>query len=320
VKNHTPPISSEHPDALLLPYVEDMISPPVKAGLEEHLARCEECASRVEELREMTSALKGNKEAFCPELWELHDFARTGEDPHGIISAHVENCPSCSENLAAWKRAESEERMPAELRGRLRERLPQSPPKKTVLPESVWWHIFLDKLARFWKAPTIAAGAVAAVLLVVIFYRAPIEPTIPIPKSLPQKTAFVVLFKDFKDPALQKQIESIGEALSGSSDFKDRYDIVSPAETSKVIEREKTLLDDRSALIDGLRRHLNVSRVLAVTVFPSGDKLAVRVELVDTIHDKTLQTSTDENIERNELADRIRSDVRSMLLQPIDQP
>ena len=69
-----------------------------------------------------------------------------------------------------------------------------------------------------------AAGVAAAVLLLVVVSSLGHDPAndrsehrssegIPIPKSLPQKTAFVVLFKDFKDPALQKQIDSLYEAL-----------------------------------------------------------------------------------------------------------
>jgi Putative zinc-finger len=321
VKNPSPPTSSEHPEALLLPYVEDIIGPSEKAGVEEHLSGCRECTSRVEELRQTIADLKGNKEAFCPEPWELHEYAQGGKDPHGDISPHVENCPFCSEDLSAWKTAAVEERMPSELWSRLKERLPGAAQKQIPSERPRWSQMVLEKLTRFWKAPTIAVGAVAAALLViVIFYRAPMEPMVPLEKSLPQKTAFVVLFKDVKDPALKKQIESVYGALSASPELKDRYSFVSPAETSEVIESEKAPSDDRSAMIEGLRKHLNVSRALVFTVFPSGDKLAVRVELVDTIHHKTLQTKTDEKIEPNKLAERVRSDVQSMLLQPNDQP
>jgi anti-sigma-K factor RskA len=320
VKNPSPPTSSEHPEALLLPYVEDIIGPSEKAGVEEHLSGCRECTSRVQELRQTIADLKQNKEAFCPELWELHEFAQSGKDPHGDISAHAENCPLCSEDLSAWKTAAVEE-TPPELWSRLKEQLPGEAREQIPSERPSWSQMVLEKLAQFWKAPTIAAGAVAAVLLVVvIFYSQAPEPMVPRPKSLPQKTAFVVLFENFKAPALQTQIESVYEALSASPELKDRYSLVSPAETSKVIESGKAPSDNRSAMIEGLRKHLNVSRVLAVTVFPSGDKFAVRVELIDTVRGKTLQTKTDERIERNELAARVRSDVRSMLLQPNDQP
>jgi hypothetical protein len=320
VKNPSPPTSSQHPDDLLLPYVEDMITPAEKAGIEEHLSTCRDCASRVEELRETIAALRENKRAFCPELWELHDFARSGDDPHGVISTHVENCPFCSEELSAWKSATIEERMPAELWSELKTRLPKSSPKQIITSAPGWLHIFLDNLVRFWKAPAMAAGAVAAVLLlVVIFYQFPWEPISPIPKSLPQKTAFVVLFKDFKEPALQKQIESVSEALGASSDLKDRYTIVSPKETSELIESGKVSSHDRSAMIDGLKRNLNVSRVLIIAVFPAADEFAFRVELIDTIDGKTLQTKTDERIARDRLAERVHSDVLNMLLERNNQ-
>jgi hypothetical protein len=321
VKNPSPPTSSEHPEALLLSYVEDIIDPTEKVGLEEHLSRCQECSARVEGLRRTIADLKRNKEAFCPEPWELYEFAQSGKDPHGNISAHLENCPFCAEDLSIWKAAALDERMPPELWSRLKGRLPGTAQERILSGRPKWSQMVLERFARFWKAPTIAAGAVAAVLLlVVIFYRAPMEPMVPRPKSLPQKTAFVVLFKDFKDPALKKQIDTLYEALETSSELNDHYSLVSPAETSEVIESGKAPSTDRSAMIDGLRKHLNVSRMLAVTVFPSGDKFAVSIELVDTISGKTLQTKIDEKIERNKLAERVRSDVSNMLLEPNDQP
>ncbi len=320
MKNPSPPTSPEHPDALLLPYVEDLIAPADRAGVEEHLSTCQECTARVEGLREMISALRENKRAFCPEPWQLHVFAQSGEDLHGTISTHVDDCPFCSEDLRAWKGAALEERMPSELWGRLRQRLPEPAQERIPSGRPRWSQMVLEKLARFWKAPTLAAGAVAALLLVVVILYRPMEPTVPIPKTLPQKTAFVVLFKDFNDPALQKQIESLHDDLKTSTELKDRYIIVSPAETSEVIESGKAPSHDRSAMIDGLKRNLNVSRVLIVSIFPSADKFAFRVELINTITGKALQAKTEEKIEQSELEARIRSDVHSMLLQPDEQP
>ena len=248
MKKPSPPTSSEHPDALLLPYVEDMITPPEKAEVEEHLSTCDQCASRAEELRETTAALKQNKQAFCPEPWELHDFAQSGNDPHGVISLHVEHCPLCSEDLGAWKMAQSEEPMPAELWNRLRERLPREAPKQVSPERPRWVQTIWESLARFWRAPAMAVGVAAAVLvLVVTFYpRDMTQPMIalssvswegiPKPKSIQKNAAFVVLFKDFKDPVPQKQIDSLYEALKPSMELNERYGIVSPAEISEAVK------------------------------------------------------------------------------------
>ncbi len=239
----------------------------------------------------MISALRENKQAFCLEPWELHDFAQIGEDPDGVISHHVEHCPLCSEDIRTWKSALSEEPMPAELWSQVRKRLPMQAGEQILSVRPKWSQILWENLVRFWKGPAMAAGAVAAVLLlVVIFYQAPIEPMIPKAKSIPQKTALVVLFKDFKVPLPQDQIDSLYEALEPSRELNDRYNIISPAETSEVIKSGKVPSDDESAMIEGLRKNLDVSRVLVVVVFPSADKLAARIEFIDTISGKTLQT------------------------------
>jgi Putative zinc-finger len=322
VKKPNPPTASEHPDALLLPYVEDTITSAEKADVEEHLSTCDQCALRAEELREAIAALKQNKQAFCPEPWELYDFAQTGDDPHGDISLHVENCPLCSEDLRTWKMAPSEEPMPAELWNRLRERLPRPAPRQVLPRTPRWGEIFLQNLVRWWKAPAMAAGVAAAVLLFVVIFHPwdmMMQDDVPKPKSLPGKAAFVVFFKDFKDPLPQEQIDSLYEALKPSAELNERYSIVSPQETSEVIKSGKVPSHDRSAMIDGLRKNLNVSRVLVITVFPSADKLAARIEFIDTISGKTLQTKTEENMSLSELAARVRSDAFDMLLPPTNQ-
>ena len=103
-------------------------------------------------------------------------------------------------------------------------------------------------------------------------------------------------------------------------ELKDRYGIISPAETSEVIESGKVPSHKIPAMIEGLRKNLNVSRALIVTVFPSADELGARVELIDTISGKTLQTKTEEKIERNKLPERIDPDVLNMLLERNNQP
>jgi hypothetical protein len=326
VKKPSPPKSSEHPDALLLPYAEDMITPAEKADVEEHLSTCDQCAVRAEELREAIAALKQNKQAFCPEPWELHDFAQSGDDPHGVISLHVEHCPLCSEDLRAWEMAQSEEPMPAELWNRLRERLTQAAPKQVSPERPRWVQTIWESLARFWRAPAMAVGVAAAFLvLVVTFYpRDMTQPMIalssvswegiPKPKSIQKNAAFVVFFKDFKDPVRQKQIDSLYEALKPSMELNERYGIVSPAEISEAVKSGQVLSNNSTAMIEGLRKNLNVSRALIITVFPSADKLAARIEFIDTISGKTLQMKTEERIEQSELPARVRSYALGMLL------
>ncbi len=75
---------------------------------------------------------------------------------------------------------------------------------------------------------------------------------IPKPKSIQKKAAFVVLFKDFKDPVPQKQIDSLYEALQPSMELNERYGIVSPAEISEAVKSgqvpsNNSSCDDRGA-------------------------------------------------------------------------
>lgn len=334
MKKPSPPTSSEHPDALLLPYVEDMITPREKAEVEEHLSTCDQCASRAEELRETTAALKQNKQAFCPEPWELHDFAQSGNDPHGVISLHVEHCPLCSEDLGAWKMAQSEEPMPAELWNRLRERLPREAPKQVSPERPRWVQTIWESLARFWKAPAMAASAVAAVLLVavVIFYPLRMAELriahsvnwegVPKAKSLQKKAAFIILENDYKNPIFQKVIDSLYEGLAPTMELNELYGMVSPAEISEAIKSGTISARNKAALIKGLRDKLNVSSVIIITIFRSDAEHSVHIELVDTASGRTLNTrttKTDKKMSWHEVEARIRSDAFSMLLSSSNQ-
>ena len=331
VKNSNPPPSSQHLDDLLLPYVEDMITPEEKARLDEHLRQCDKCALRVKELQETTSILRQNKQAFCPEQWELHEFARTGKDPDSAISLHVQDCPLCSQDLNDWQKAELEVTMPSELWHRLRERLPEPDSRKISLRSPQRGRVFLQNLARFWKAPALAAGvALAALLFVVIFYPQDMMRSriglssvkwegVPRAKSLQKGAAFVIFFKDFKKPFPQKKIDSMYEALKPSMALSERYNIISPGEISEAVKDGELSPYDRAALIKGLRNKLNVSYVLVVTVFPSNDELSARIQLADTTNDRVLATGSAENLSQSNLAARIRSDAFNMLLSSSNQ-
>ncbi len=329
-KPNLPP-SLEHPDDLLLPYIEDTIAPEEKARLNEHLRQCGECALKLKELRETTAALKQNKQAFCPEPWELYEFAMTGADPNGTVSIHVQDCPLCSQELNDWKSTAREEAMPPELWDLLRKHLPEAGPGQISSRPSRWDHVFLQNLARFSKAPAMAAGvALAALLFVVIFYSQDMMHTriglssvkwegVPRAKSLQKSAVFIIFFKDFKKSISQKDIDSLYEALRPSVELSEHYNIISPADISDAVKDGEISPYNGTALIKGLRNKLNVSYVLVVTVYPANGKLSALLQLDDSTDRRVLATGSVENVNWGDLAARIRSDAFGLLLSSGDK-
>ncbi len=52
--------------------------------------------------------LKCNKDALCPEEWELFDYARGGREVTGAVASHVNRCPSCQKSLEVQKLVSTE--------------------------------------------------------------------------------------------------------------------------------------------------------------------------------------------------------------------
>ena len=61
--------NNNHPDDLLLPYVEGLLTPTEKHMVENHLGACVECSSEVSRLRETIALLAVHRDAFCPDEW-----------------------------------------------------------------------------------------------------------------------------------------------------------------------------------------------------------------------------------------------------------
>ncbi|MBI5250015.1 MAG: zf-HC2 domain-containing protein [Desulfomonile tiedjei] len=326
MKPPEPPQQLVHPDELLLPYIEDSLNPEQRLDVDRHLSSCERCSSEIRELGRITSALRENKQAFCPDSSEVHQFAETGHDPENRISRHLKTCPNCLALAEALGTEQLPHSMPADLWERVQERLgivetPRVSESVETAPS------FAERLQQWFRIPTFAAGAVAAaILLVVILY--PRDFTVPgvglssvtwegvsKPKALLPRAAFIITFKDFTEPLPQKSVDEIYRALKPDMELSERFMVISPAELRTAAKSGDILLDPLriGETVESLNKKLNVSRVAVLTLEASDGKFSVKVELMDAATGTSLGQRRESAIPDNQLPEKIREMVSSMM-------
>jgi len=317
----------EHPDELLLLYLEDALTPVQKATLEDHLSRCKECSSELVGLRRMIATLKENKEAFCPESAEIVRFVEQGDDPDGLISKHLQGCPACSAVAEACRSAGAGERMPDRLWISLQTRLPVRAEGRSPHSQETRWVFF--QLLRWWmRVPAIAAGAaLAAVLLVVFLYpREYVAPNvglssiawegIPKPKVFQPRAAFILAFKGVPASPAQDLTDAVYRDLKPDMDLSTRFDIVPPAEIKRAVKAGRIVVDPAAMpeTLESLREGLNVAAVAIITLEPAQTQYDVRVELFDSATGALLKEKTESGVSNSDLPERVRAMVFQMLL------
>lgn len=319
---------TQHPDELLLPYLENELSPDQRLDVDQHVSRCERCSSELQKLGRITAALKSNKEAFCPDSSDIYQYIKTGFNPEGRISRHLEACPTCLAFAEAIRTEASPENMPAALWKQLQERLGIKDVRQVPVPASTEPSL-AERFRQWFRVPMFAAGAVAAaILLVVVLYprdftipnvglSAVTWEGVPKPKALRTRAAFIMTFKDFADPLPQKRIDEIYQALKPDMDLSQRFEIIPPAELKAAAKSGEIMIDPQrlGETLESLNKKLNVSRVAMFTLEPSDGKYSAKVQLMDATSGTTLNEKTESAIAENQLSDKIREMVLGIMPQ-----
>lgn len=313
------PNGTEHPEHLLLPYVEGLLQPEEEHRVTQHLLRCSQCSSDVERLRAAISMVKENREAFCPESWQLYEFLHYGHDPHDPVAAHLRICPSCARLAETLSVHAPAEEMPPDLLTKVKSRLPHLDRDSLVLHR--WRFGLPETVSRLFRAPALAAGAaIAALFLVVVLYPRDIPQSVatlspvtwegvPKPKSFDQsrkRVAVLLAFEGFDPPIIQEKIDSLYESLAPTMEMYERFSVVSPAEVKEAASKGWGIPSDRQALLDRLRGSLGVSQVIFVRAEAAAGKTNVVTELVDAADGTVMTRKSYTGVSDSELEQTIK--------------
>ena len=322
----TPPSSSQHPEDLLLPYIEGRLSPDERAMVEAHLHACQECRTLKEQLAETVRLLTSNREAFCPEPWAVYELVHYSHDPDGTIATHLEQCGACKEIARSITEKLSADQMPARVAQALKESVAQMapPPRQTSEPQES----LLENLVRRYRLPALSLGLAAAILVLVVLlpspaFRSGFLPSsvtwenVPKPKSFGQgmkRAAMVLLLTDSGRTMPQNEVDALYHALAPTMDLYQRFQIVSPAQLSAAIGKRRYRDDTVNEMIARLHSELDVSLVALITVKPEKDGSAVEVEIVDAGSGKVEAKKSESRVPGSELAKTVATTAHSLLL------
>ena len=324
-----PPREAGHPDDLLLSYAEGLLNPEERASVQQHIAECAECSASVKELQETINDLREHKDAFCPDPWELHEFAFYGQDVGAKISKHIAECPACRETVQTWKSEASKEHLPQELWSRVNKTLSENRNREILTKERSIG--FMERLRSLFDAPAWALGAVAAaVLLAVFLYPRGAPPSLialssvtwenaPKPKVLQpasKRAAIIIVLKDFRPELSRIQIDKLYDEVTPTMDVYERYHVVPPAEISAAVRKGLIDPSNRTKMLRGLRDHLDLNMVALITVASKPEGINFEADLIDTVTGRTLDEKTGSEIAESDLGPEIRRSALNLLLEP----
>lgn len=325
--------SGDHPEDLLLPYLEDRLSREDRAMVEEHVSKCSDCTRELHSLDEILRPLKAHKEAICPERWQLYDFAETGDDPTGKLAGHLEKCPLCQEDFGAYKSLCEKTAMPLRVHEAFEKHFRQADKTELEPGSKISLLSLLERFLELFRIPTMALGAVAAAILVVVlvYPRGDIQPFIGLssatwgqtedemtPKSsvarqTKPKVGMVISFKDFKKTWPKEKIDSLYQAVQPTPQMYERFDFVPPARWKDAIGKLGFKSDDRKEMLEKLRQEFDVKVAIFVEIISEGDSYRIESRSLDTKDGTIIRSRTDEASSQEQIQSKIQ-DAASFLL------
>ncbi|MFC1835162.1 anti-sigma factor family protein [Thermodesulfobacteriota bacterium] len=327
MKKSTPPQSWEHPENMLFPYLENLLDPGVRFQVEEHVGTCPHCSSKLAGLRETIERLKANREAFCPEPWQLYELRVYGDDPNATIAEHLRECPSCREIYELFSPKVHREEMPDAVRLKLKKQvrgMEESAPLRTP-PRSG----LLDGLLRIGRIPAFTAGAVAAAILaLVFFYPTDIQLSIvalssvewkgiPKPKGGPttgKQAAIILVPEGFSPQWSQKRIDSMYQAVGPTMDMYERFHIITPGRVKESVDKKEKAFSSIREIPSWFGKELGVDAVAVIKIVPATQGVDLENTLFDTHSGAVSAHNSMRGIPVDELGTALRKGVLDLFL------
>lgn len=306
--------------------------------VEEHVKSCPDCSAKSAGLDRMIDSLAKHKEIFCPEPWQLYEFADTGNDVEGKLARHIEGCASCAERLHEYRRSAIDPvAMPQTLLEAFREHAAQEKvacqtdsdgPLKTI-------HDFFSSI---FQMPVFLVGAAAAAILAVVL----LYPRVDAPPQLAlsdvtwksnlglmgarptsgdaskPRVAAVVMFDGLQAPWPQDQIDEIYWELRPTRRMRKHLSFVSPEQVKKMLGgvRPRSSVEK---VAEKLRADKSADHLLVLTVKPVEDRMDILGRVINCATGETLGEVKDPAVERSNLTSHLKNlSIRlgSLILEP----
>ncbi len=323
------PTTPHHPSELLLDYLEDALAPEERSDVEQHLRECAECAEELEEIRLLAEGLRTHKDrVFCPDAADLFRFTHGGEDPDGKLSEHLEQCEACREDVSLYRAADGEELASPAIReafGKLAATRAERPSPRKGLFKSI-----LEHLSAPFGIPVAALGAAAAaVLLVILIYpRTGVEPTIGLssvewartpakskPKSLIElpRVAVILAFSGLRSPLGQETVDFLYRELRPAPLMRERFEFSNPSTVRSVLISKTIDTKDWQKGRAQLSRALHADLLLILKVELEKKRWGLKGELVDGRSGRVLSKEALPGVDERDLSSQLRKAMIDLL-------
>jgi hypothetical protein len=334
----TDQVLERHVDDLRAPYLEGLLSPEERSNFEDHVRQCPACTSRLKEMSRWVSVFKDNAREMCPDGWELFDYVRSGKDPRGMMSSHLETCASCRSDAESFRADASKQTMPADLWQKMKSLSGRRPAGRGAERSYQWISDVVDRIMDLFRPAVLVPLAVAAsVFIMVLLYPfgpAPIKVALSSvnwgpepsslnimgsesPTSLPaeakrERLGVMILFSNVEQIPGQNRIDSFYRALEPPRNIRDRYQVVSPMELGRAAGKDLLRAADEKALIAIMRSKLSISKALVVEITPKEDRYTILARLIETGSGRVIRTWNSGKLTKAELISALEDSTQSL--------
>jgi hypothetical protein len=328
---------NEHIEELRLAYLEGLLPPEERSKFEEHLKQCPDCAKQTEDMFRWIALVKTNKDALCPEEWELFDYACGRRNFTDALASHMGHCPSCRKSVEEFRAPAPKESVSEALWERMT-LLDERPARESSGIRDTRIYRLWEQLANLFSPPLALAGAMAAAILVVVLLY-PSGPSGPLlglssvawtpdhafsnlmgePAGHPtdiagkERLAAVIYFRDFKRKPEGERIDSLYRLLDPGREVRLHYNVVSPSQVKEALERSGMNKGAKDEVLRVLRDKLSVSRALVMELSEEGDRFRIHAWLMDTEVGTVVRESEIPDVRKANLSEEMEAASESVL-------
>lgn len=322
----------EHPEDTFLSLLEGRLSQEERAMIENHITECTECSREYKTFTSIVDHLKTNKDLFCPEPWQLHEFLETGRDPDGNVSDHIHRCALCQEEIAAYEHRPVTVELPERVRVELERRICNETQTATGSSLASVASRFIEWLTSASRISGVAVAAAAAVLALVLIYprehvtqfaglstvtwnepQGALVPKTGLFEAKKPTVGALIVFQGFKKPPNQELVDELYRALRPTVEMRRAFGFVPPSDIRTMVAEEGLDSSNWKTMMEKLRTRFGAADAIVAELAPAGDRFRIEWQLIQIEPYRVLKKEVREGVSEKELPAAMKAALPSLL-------
>jgi hypothetical protein len=239
---------------------------------------------------------------FCPSPVDIFDHINGKSENSRSIEAHLKRCKRCQEVANEIQGIPEAPNMPRRVKRAFDTRFKgESTGIAPVDSSPSGIDNIVSIVQSFFRIPTLAlVSAAAAIFAFAIIYPFTQDSLYPAfsgirwedpnqrfrimgarPKTIWPKAAIIIVYKDFKAPPSQEEIDSLYESIRPSAKLRKQLTILDPSDVKKAIEASRINPSNIEEIVKLLTDKLSLKKALIVDISPEGDTYKIMAYVMD---------------------------------------